>query len=314
MASWIRFDTDLPNLDADFADLLKANPVFPWMYMCLLAVAKKAADVDPDSWQGHLVSTSGRSLTVDHLAEFMPSSIRNSRQLTSKLIRTASDLGMLEWDSVRLCYKVTDWFRWFQEPKKTRQTSTQRVREHRQRVAGNATMKRDETRLQTDRQTVQTNNPLTPKGEPGGEDTFGDDLDFEDPVESSEPTPSPEDEVPASSDPSKFSSMLNRRQFRALRSSANQQLQHLSPGGLAASQAQALYAFLETRPPERWPDPPGRWADHLHHFVVQGVEHVKEQLAGRKKHGIGSPVAVAIGKAKAFCAEFVAELEAGVRA
>lgn len=175
--------------------------------------------------------------------------------------------------------------------------------------------------LQTDKQTDGQTDPPNPQGGPaagaGGAssmlnnyrsldpDTFGDVID-------DMPEDTSKDNLLASTDETKLSSLLTVKQQKVLRGRADQLLQNLSPGGLARGQQEALWRYLETLPPPGWKDPPTTWAEHLCHWIKSAVHEVQTALAERKDHGIGNPAAVAIGRAKALGAEKIAEARAKV--
>lgn len=332
MASWTRFDTEI-HRDGDFNSLWKENIGFPWLFTALVSIAKQAADVDPDAWQGHLVSPTGRALSEEELIDLLPRFPRAHEKTCREFFAAVRRLGLVcavslhecgatvtrpEHDAAQIAHEVgtksapivlqiSDWFRWWQRPEKPAKSSTERSRRRRarlskeamQRVACNdATPPTDSTD-----KTVQTIPPNPPRGE----------VDFLD-AETIDPDtlpPDPRGSEPASDDPEKFSSMLTRDQASALRGRALREVVHkLSSGGLAQTQQVKLFGYLNTKPPSTWRESPGRWADHLLHFIVQGVAEIQDKLASKKNHGIGAPAAAAIGRAQALLAEFTAELGA----
>lgn len=334
MASWTRFDTDL-HRDGDFHSLWKENVGFPWLFTALVGIAKQAADVDPDAWQGHLVSPTGRALSEEELIDLLPRFPRAHEKTCREFFATVKRLGLVcavslhecgatvtrpQHDSAQIAHEVdtkcaefvlqiSDWFRWWQRPEKPVKSSTERSRRRRARLAQEA-MQRDACNAATPPtystdNTVQT---IPPNPRCGG----GDGMDFlEDSIDPDQALPDPRASEPASDDPEKFSSMLTRAQASELRARALREVVYnLSPGGLAHAQQLKLFGYLNTRPPRNWREGPARWADHLLHFVVCGVTEIREKLASKKNHGIGAPAAAAIGRAQALLAEFSAELGA----
>lgn len=334
MASWNRIDTDIYR-DGDFAALWQENPGFPWIFTALVAIAKAAADVDPDAWQGHLVTPSGRALSEAELSRLVPQFPRAHQKQMAEFFSLARGLGLIcavplhECDatatepkhdgdkiahevgtkSAQFVLQITDWFRWWQKPEKAAKSSTARSRRHRekkalaaaQRVACNgATPPTDKTDI-----TVQTD----PPNPPGAEGDFLD-AEFTDPESL---PPDPRGQERASDDPTKFSSLLTREQALALRSKTLQEFQHLAAGGLARAQMIRVCGYLEAMPPVKWPHGPRRWADCLFHFATKAIKDVQHEMATKKNHGIGNPSAVAIGKAQTYCAEFQAEAAVGAR-
>lgn len=217
--------------------------------------------------------------------------------------------------------RITTFTRWWRAPEKRAKPNTGAELPKAQQPQKAPPPKTDfpqadalQTDIQTDRQI-----PPTPQGEPAGgregaiskldqyqtinPDTFGD------PIEDY-PEDTSKDEKPASSDPSKLSSLLTCKQQKILRGRADQHLQQLSPGGLARGQQEALHRYLDTLPPQGWKDPPTRWAEYLCHWIQGAVAEVSTALAERKDHGIGNPAAVAIGRAKTLAAEKIAEARA----
>ena len=332
MASWTRLDSDIYT-DSDFHSLWLENTAFPWMFTALVAIAKKAADVDPETWQGHLVSPSGRALSQHELTKILPrlprahdktcdqffAALRRLRLITEICLQDCDAISagpeqnpdMFDTrhlkNSTQFVMQVSDWFRWYQMPERPKNTSTKRVQAYRARNKKQGVSSVSETREtpSTDKtnKTYSTDPPNPPRGE----------VDFLDAetIDPDELPPDPRGSEPASDDPTKFSSMLTRDQAAALRGAALREVVHkLSPGGLAQTQKVKLFGYLNTKPPAHWREEPGRWADHLFHFVTLAVTEIQDKLASSRKHGIDFPAAAAISRAQAMLAEFTAELGA----
>lgn len=323
MADWFRYNVNNQQ-DADLLYLLRVNGGFTFWFEGLICVAKAVADEDPERWHGHLVTPAGNPLTEEDFARILPQYSRKHRELVTNFLRTCRERALITHEPDTNVLRINNFGRWWRAPEKRGKASSgeglPKVSEQKKTPAAKTDFPQADA-LQTDKQTdrqIPPNPQGGPAAGPGGPssmlnhyrsldpDTVGDVID-------DIPEDTSKDDLPASDDKGKLSGHLTRKQFSILRGRADQLLQQLSPGGLARGQQMALWGYLDTPPPPGWPDPPERWAEFLCHWIKASVSEVQKTIAERKDHGIGNPTAVAIGRAKTFAAEKIAEARAAKR-
>lgn len=300
---WLSLDTKVQMADVTFRALLDEDEGAYCRFELLCCLAKEAADMDPDRWQGHLVSPTGRPLTVEDFARSYAYTGRNRVTKMSECLEKLERYGLVGWSAEHSCWMILDWLRWW---KKSAKPSTERVQRYRARLRDSAP-ETTETRYAVTPETCLPN-PTQPNNIPpypqGGmvEESYG----SEDP-EKLNPDEEAKLEQPASSDPNKLASQLTLRQFRAMKAICYQRLTTLSPAGINTRGRSKLDKLLDCLPPPHWREGPLRWAHHLAHWLSSAVTEVQEQMDKRRDHGINAPVDLALQIAGNACAEELAK-------
>lgn len=296
---WLSLDISILLYDPVFRALLDSpggEGVFA-RFLTLAALAKEVADLDPDRWQGHLVSsTNCKPLTVQDMARAYPQSGRNRVAKMQEALNILVDKEILEWSEVHGCWVIVDWLRWW---KKSAKPSTERVQRFREKRRGETVAKRSET-LAQDKHKDNNNNPLNPpEGETGRPAVQSYDPDIDTANEEPE-----EDPRPASGDKRKLSSLLTVTQQRKLRQVCANRLQQLSPVLNPLARDKLFHELLEVLPPREWPHQPKNWASLIAQLINSAAEETAMEM---KRKVVQRPADYAIAIASAKLAEKLVE-------
>ena len=128
---WLSLDTKVQTADTIFRGLIDEDEGAYCRFELLCCLAKEAADIDPERWQGHLVSATFRPLTVEDFARAYAYTGRNRVTKMQDAVLKLQAYGLLEWCKEHACWLIVDWFRWF---KKSAKPSTERVQRYRARL------------------------------------------------------------------------------------------------------------------------------------------------------------------------------------
>lgn len=274
---WLMLDTKLILADSVFREMLdsKGGEAAYCRFECLLSLAKEAADLDPETWQGHLVAPNGKALSAENFARSYPYSGRDRVKKFQEALVMLESYGIIQHDSGRNCWQICDWFRWFYQSQKS---STVRVRKWREARKQKQNETLPQHHLKQDytepNRTIPT--PLPPQGErPAGIQCPP---EGPDPLDPSEPINEREAELmqrPASTDPNKLSFFLTVEQQTKLRQRCSGALQSIDPVLGARARDKLFNEMLEVKPPAGYKFTPQHWATMIAQLVEQGVDEVR---------------------------------------
>lgn len=306
---WLMLDTKLILADSVFRKLLdtKGGEGAYCRFECMLSLAKEAADLDPDTWQGHLVGQNGRALGLEDLARSYPYSGRDRVRKMQEAVSMLLDFGILRLDSGRNCWQICDWFRWFYQSQKSSTVRVRKWREARKNATNETLPKQHEKRTYTEpNRTIPT--PLPPQGErQAGLDVPPEGPEPLDPVEPLDPAEAELMQRPASTDKSKLSAFITLEQQRKLRQRCSQALQSIDPVLGSRARDKLFKEFLEVKPPTGYKFTPQHWATTLAETLEVGVGEVKES---QKTRPVKYPADLALSIASRLVGEALSEYAA----
>lgn len=306
---WLMLDTKLILADSVFREMLdtKGGEAAYCRFECLLALAKEAADLDPETWQGHLVASTGKALSTENFARSYPYSGRDRVRKFQEALSMLESYGIIQHDSGRNCWQICDWFRWFYQSQKSSTVRVRKWREARKNATGVTLPQHHPKQDYTEpNRTIPT--PLPPQGErPAGFHCPPEGPDALDPSETIDPEEAERMKRPASTDKSKLSGFLTLGEQLKLRQRCATALQSIDPVLGARARDKLFKEILEVLPPRGYQHTPQNWATMIAMAIDSGVEEVQQS---QKTRPIKFPADLALSIASRIVGEALSEYAA----